>query len=168
MLNKVIIMGRLTADPELRQTPTGVSTCQITVAVERNYAPQGGERQSDFITVVAWRQTAEFISRYFAKGRMICVEGNLRTRTYDDKRYPDVRHYVTEVYADSVYFTGEKAQQGGGNYAPQQFAQPQYSQPAPAQSAPQYAPQQNAPAPAVSFGDLGDFEEVIGDGDLPF
>lgn len=169
MLNKVIIMGRLTADPELRQTPNGVSTCQFTVAVDRNYTPQGGERQSDFITVVAWRQTAEFVSRYFAKGRMICVEGNLRTRTYDDKRYPDVRHYVTEVYADSVYFTGEKAQQGGGNYAPQQFAQPQYSQPAPAQSAPQYAPQPSQQsAPAVSFGDLGDFEEVIGDGDLPF
>lgn len=169
MLNKVIIMGRLTADPELRQTPNGVSTCQFTVAVDRNYTPQGGERQSDFITVVAWRQTTEFVSRYFAKGRMICVEGNLRTRTYDDKRYPDVRHYVTEVYADSVYFTGEKAQQGGGNYAPQQFAQPQYSQPAPAQSAPQYAPQPSQQsAPAVSFGDLGDFEEVIGDGDLPF
>lgn len=168
MLNKVIIMGRLTADPELRQTPSGVSTCQFTVAVERNFTPQGGERQSDFITVVAWRQTAEFVSRYFAKGRMICVEGNLRTRTYDDKRYPEVRHYVTEVYADNVYFTGEKAQQqGSGNYAPQQFAQPQYSQSAPA---PQYAqqgqPQQSAPA--VSFGDLGDFEEVIGDGDLPF
>ena len=169
MLNKVIIMGRLTADPELRQTPTGVSTCQITVAVDRNYTPQGGERQTDFITVVAWRQTAEFISRYFAKGRMIIVEGGLRTRTYDDKRYPDVRHYVTEVQAENVMFGETKAAaQANGNYAPQQFSQPKYSQPAPAQSAPQYAPQQNAPAPAVSFGDLGDFEEVIGDGDLPF
>lgn len=162
MLNKVILMGRLTADPELRQTPNGVSTCQFTVAVERNFTPQGGERQSDFITVVAWRQTAEFVSRYFAKGRMICVEGNLRTRTYDDKRYPEVRHYVTEVYADSVYFTGEKAQQGGGNYAPQQFAQPaapqQYAQPAPQQSS----------APDVSFGDLDGFEEVIGEDNLPF
>lgn len=170
MLNKVILMGRLTADPELRQTPSGVSTCQFTVAVDRNYTPQGGERQTDFITVVAWRQTAEFVSRYFAKGRMICVEGNLRTRNYTDKRYSDVTHYVTEVYADSVYFTGEKAQQGSnnGNYASQQYAPPQqYSQPAPQQ--PQYAPaQQNAPAPSVSFGDLGDFEEVIGDGDLPF
>ncbi|MBD5137962.1 MAG: single-stranded DNA-binding protein [Ruminococcus sp.] len=169
MLNKVIIMGRLTADPELRQTPSGVSTCQITVAVDRNYTPQGGERQTDFITVVAWRQTAEFISRYFAKGRMIIVEGGLRTRTYDDKRYPDVRHYVTEVQAENVMFGETKAAaQANGNYAPQQFSQPKYSQPAPAQSAPQYAPQQNAPAPAVSFGDLGDFEEVIGDGDLPF
>lgn len=164
MLNKVILMGRLTADPELRQTPSGVSTCQITVAVERNFTPQGGERQSDFITVVAWRQTAEFISRYFSKGRMICVEGTLRTRTYDDKRYPEVRHYVTEVYADSAYFTGEKSQQGGngGGYAPQQFQQPaqQYNN----------APQNNGsqPAPSISMGDLGDFEEVIGDSDLPF
>lgn len=99
---------------------------------------------------------------------MIIVEGGLRTRTYDDKRYPDVRHYVTEVQAENVMFGETKAAaQSGGNYAPQQFAQPQYSQPAPA---PQYAqqaqPQQSAPA--VSFGDLGDFEEVIGDGDLPF
>lgn len=170
MLNKVILMGRLTADPELRQTPSGVSTCQITVAVDRNYTSQGGERQTDFITVVAWRQTAEFISRYFAKGRMIIVEGNLRTRTYDDKRYPDVRHYVTEVYADNVQFGETKAAaQASGNYsqpAPRQFEQPQYNQPAPQYTAP--APQQSAPAPSVSFGDLGDFEEVIGDGDLPF
>ena len=174
MLNKVILMGRLTADPELRQTTSGVSTCRFTVAVDRTYVAQGGERQADFITVVAWRQTAEFVSRYFAKGRMIAVEGNLRTSSYPDKRYPDVTHYVTEVYADQVHFTGEKAQQqGGGNYAPQQFAQPQYSQPMqsaqPVQNAqPQFAPQQSAPAPTVSFGDLGDFEEVIGDGDLPF
>ncbi len=165
MLNKVILMGRLTADPELRQTPSGVSTCQFTVAVDRNFTPQNGERQADFITVVAWRQTAEFVCKYFAKGRMICVEGNIRTRTYTDKRYSDVTHYVTEVYADSVYFTGEKAQQGGGSYAPQQFSQPQYSQPASAQAAP--APQQEA-VPAVSFGDFNDFEGIIGDGNLPF
>lgn len=168
MLNKVILMGRLTADPELRQTPNGVSTCQFTIAVDRSFVGQNGERQADFITVVAWRQTAEFVSRYFAKGRMIAVEGNLRTRSYTDKRYPDVTHYVTEVYADQVHFTGEKTQQqGGGNYAPQQFAQPQYNQPI-QNAQPQYAPQQNVAAPAASFGDLGDFEEVIGDGDLPF
>lgn len=162
-------MGRLTADPELRQTSSGVSTCRFTVAVDREFVAQGQERQADFITVTAWRQSAEFVSRYFSKGRMICVEGSLRTGSYTDKRYPDVTHYTTEVYADRVYFTGEKAQQqGGGNYAPQQFAQPQYSQPA-QQAQPQYAPQQqSAPAPTVSFGDLGDFEEVIGDSDLPF
>ncbi|MBQ8827257.1 MAG: single-stranded DNA-binding protein [Oscillospiraceae bacterium] len=171
MLNKVILMGRLTADPELRQTPNGVSTCQFNVAVDRGYTTQNGERQTDFITVVAWRQTAEFVSRYFAKGRMIIVEGSLRTRSYADKRYPDVTHYIMEVQADNVQFGETKAaaqaHSGGGNYAPQQFAQPQYSQPAP-NAQPQFAPQQSAPAPAVSFGDLGDFEEVIGDGDLPF
>ena len=111
MLNKVILMGRLTADPELRQTPSGVSTCQITVAVDRRYAAQGQERQADFINVVAWRQTAEFISKYFSKGKMIIVEGSLRTRTYDDKRYPDVKHYVTEVYADNVSFGESKSVQ---------------------------------------------------------
>lgn len=111
MLNKVILMGRLTADPELKQTPNGVSTCQITVAVNRNYAAQGQERQADFINVVAWRQTAEFISKYFSKGKMIIVEGSLRTRTYDDKRYPDVKHYVTEVYADNVRFGESKSAQ---------------------------------------------------------
>ena len=163
MLNRVILMGRLTADPELRQTPNGSSTCQITVAVDRNFTNQSGERQADFITVVAWNKTAEFISRYFSKGKMIIVEGNLRTRTYDDKRYPDVRHYVTEVYADNVMFgeTKSASQSQGGGYAPQQFAQPRYEQSQPVQ-------QNNAPAPTVSFGDMGDFEEVIGDGELPF
>ena len=111
MLNRIIIMGRLTADPELRQTSNGVNTCQITVAVNRNYVAQGQERQADFINVVAWRSTAEFISRYFSKGKMIIVEGSLRTRTYDDKRYPDVKHYVTEVYADNVSFGETKSAQ---------------------------------------------------------
>lgn len=111
MLNKVILMGRLTADPELRQTPNSVNTCQITVAVNRNYVAQGQERQADFISVVARRQTAEFISKYFSKGKMIIVEGSLRTRTYDDKRYPGVKHYVTEVYADNVSFGESKSAQ---------------------------------------------------------
>ena len=113
-INKVILMGRLTSDPELRQTPNGVSTCQFTVAVTRGYTSQNGERQSDFINVVAWRQTAEFVCRYFNKGRLILVEGELRTRTYDDKRYPDVRHYVTEVFADNVSFGETKGSAGGG------------------------------------------------------
>ena len=163
MLNKVILMGRLTADPELRQTPSGVSTCQITVAVNRNFTNQNGERDTDFITVVAWRQTAEFISRYFNKGKMIIVEGNLRTRTYDDKRYPEVRHYVTEVYADNVMFGETKASsQGGNGYAPQQFSQPRQNQPS--------YEQQSAPAPSVSVGDFSDFEEITGSdsGNLPF
>ena len=117
-MNKVILMGRLTADPELRQTQSGVNSCRFTVAVDRNFVPQGGERQADFITCIAWRQTAEFVSRYFSKGRMICVEGNLRTGSYDDRNHPEVKHYTTDVYVDSVYFAGDKPQNNGqgGNY----------------------------------------------------
>jgi single-strand DNA-binding protein len=79
-MNKVIIIGRLTADPELRQTQSGVSTCKFTIACDRKFADKNtGERQADFITCVTWRQTAEFVSRYFNKGKMIAVEGSLRT-----------------------------------------------------------------------------------------
>lgn len=105
MLNRVILMGRITQDLDLRQTPSGVSVLTFSIAVDRSFAKQGEERQTDFITCVAWRQQAEFISRYFGKGRMIAIEGNLRTRTYDDKN--GSKHYVTEVYVDSVSFTGE-------------------------------------------------------------
>ena len=105
MLNNVIIMGRITQDLELRQTPNGASTLSFNVAVDRNYSGKDGQRQTDFITCVAWRQQAEFISKYFAKGRMIAIVGNLRSRTYDDKN--GTKHYVTEVYVDSASFTGE-------------------------------------------------------------
>ena len=145
MINKWIGMGRLTADPELRQTQSGVASCNITVAVQRDFTDGSGERQSDFINVVAWRQTAEFICKYFARGNMIAIEGQLRTRTYDDKRYPDVKHYVTEVYADKVSFCGEKSESGG---AAKQTVQ------RPAQTAP--------------IADLSDFEEVSAGEDLPF
>ena len=162
-INNVVLMGRLTADPELKQTPSGVSTCQITVAVNRGYTSQDGERQTDFITVVAWRQTAEFISRYFTKGKTIIVEGSLRTRTYDDKRYPDVRHYVTEVYADNVSF-GETKGSSQGGYQGGSYQNQPYQSRDDRQAIPQ-----NAPADSASFGNLDDFEEVIGgDDDLPF
>jgi len=167
-MNKVILMGRLTADPELKQTPSGVSVCNITIAIDRSYVPQGQERQADFIPIVLWRQTAEFVCKYFQKGKMIALEGSMRVRTYNDTRYPEVRHYMTEVYADNVYFTGDKGQNpGGGNYQNQN--QGGYSN---QQQIPQYAnaapPPQNMPAPSISVGDLSDFEEVIGDSDLPF
>lgn len=164
MFNKSILMGRLTADPELRQTQNGVSTCQITVAVDRDYTPRGQEKQADFINVVAWRQTAEFISKYFGKGKMILVEGRLHTRTYDDKRYPDVKHYVTEVYADQVYFAGDKSSQSA-TQQPQSTAQaPQATSYTQQQTAPQNAPQT---AVQMSMNDLSDFE-VVGDSNLPF
>lgn len=104
MLNKVIIMGRLTQDPELRSTPSGTSVLQFTVAVDRNYK-QGEEKQTDFISCVAWKQTAEFISKHFGKGRMIAIEGRLQSRTYDDKN--GSKHYITEVIVENVSFTGE-------------------------------------------------------------
>lgn len=142
MLNRVILMGRITQDLELKQTQNGTAVLQFTVAVERSYAKQGEERQSDFISCVAWKNTAEFIAKYFGKGRMIALEGNLRTRTYEDKN--GSKHYVTEVYADSVSFTGEKKDD------------------APATAGNSYTSQ---PAEVVT---MDDFEEVIGDGNVPF
>lgn len=164
MINKAIIMGRLVADPELRQTTGGVACCQFTVAVNRDYVQQGQERQADFISVVAWRQTAEFISKYFSKGKMIAIDGELRTRTYDDKRYPDVKHYVTEVYANKVSFCESKGVQSDGN-APQAASAPQGNiRPANVQNAVSGVAQPSFDSRGGI--DLGDFEEV--GGDLPF
>ena len=164
MINKAIIMGRLTADPELRQTTGGIACCQFTVAVNRDYVQQGQERQADFISVVAWRQTAEFISKYFSKGKMIAIDGELRTRTYDDKRYPDVKHYVTEVYANKVSFCESKGTQSDGN-APQAAAASQgNTRPANVQNAVSGVAQPSFDSRGGI--DLGDFEEV--GGDLPF
>ncbi|MBQ9894732.1 MAG: single-stranded DNA-binding protein [Ruminococcus sp.] len=165
-MNKVILMGRLTADPELRQTQSGVSSCRFTVAVNRNFVDkQSGERQADFITCVAWRQTAEFVTRYFNKGSMICVEGSLRTGSYQDRNHSDVTHYTTDVYVDNVEFTGSKKESGGnGGYgAPQNNYNNNYS--APPQQA---APQQPAANDSMSYGNLSDFEEILSDGDVPF
>lgn len=112
-MNKTILVGRLTADPELRQTQSGVASCRFTVAVDRKFADKNtGEKQSDFITCVAWRQTAEFVSRYFNKGKMIALEGSLRTGKYQDKNHEDVTHYTTEVYVDNVEFVGGKGDGG--------------------------------------------------------
>ena len=116
MLNKVVLMGRLTAQPELKTTGSGVSVLSFSIAVERNFKPQGGERVSDFINCVAWRQTADFISKYFVKGQLIAVEGTLQTRSYDDKT--GAKRFVTEVVVDQTYFTGDNRNrpEGGGGY----------------------------------------------------
>lgn len=107
MLNRIILMGRLTADPELRQTSGGTSVATFSLAVERNYQSKDtNERQADFINCVAWRQTGEFISRYFSKGRMIAVEGSLQSRKYEDKT--GVRRTAYEVVVDQAYFAGDK------------------------------------------------------------
>lgn len=173
-MNSVHITGRLCADPELRQTPSGVAFCRFRVAVNRRFAnKQTGEREADFINVSCWRNAAEFVSRYFHKGSMIIVEGSLRNNDYTDQN--GVKHYSMEVLADNVTFGESKrsAQENGGGYQGA-YQQPAYAQPAPAQSAPAYqqpAPQapaaNNAPG-AMQLGDLGDFEEILSDGEVPF
>lgn len=107
MLNRIILMGRLTADPELRQTSGGTSVAAFSLAVERNYqSKDSNDRQADFINCVAWRQTGEFISRYFSKGRMIAVEGSLQSRRYEDKT--GAKRTAFEVVVDQAYFAGDK------------------------------------------------------------
>ena len=113
MLNCAIIMGRLTADPELRTTGNGTSVTSFSVAVDRAYARQGEERQTDFINVVAWRQTAEFVSRYFRKGSMIAVQGSIQTRNYEDRN--GNKRTAVEVIADKVSFCGSKAESGNNS-----------------------------------------------------
>ena len=119
MLNKVILMGRLVADPELKQTTNNISVCRFSIAINRPFAPKdGGERQSDFINIVVWRNTAEFVSKYFSKGKMIIVEGALRNNNYTDK--DGVKHYSLEVHADKVSFGESKKSDDAGQKPKQQ------------------------------------------------
>lgn len=146
-MNKVILIGRVCDSIELRKTQSGISSCRFTVAVDRRFADKNtGERQADFITCQAWRQQAEFISRYFSKGKMIALEGTLRTGKYTDKNHSDVTHYTTEVYVENVEFCGDK-----GNS--QQTAQPT------AQNVVQAAQAQGIPT---------EYEELLDMGDMPF
>ena len=111
MLNKIILMGRLTRDPELRRTQSGTAVASFTLAVDRDYKAQDGERETDFIDIVAWRGTGEFVSKYFTKGRMAVVEGRLQVRDWTDKDGNKRRN--TEVIADSVYFGDSKRSESG-------------------------------------------------------
>ncbi len=119
-MNKVILTGRLTADPELKKTQSNIATCRFTVAVDRKFAnKESGERQADFVTCVAWRQTADFVSKYFSKGKLICVEGSLRNNNYQDKNHSDVTHYTMEVQVDNVEFCGGKNDSSNNNTSQQ-------------------------------------------------
>ena len=143
MLNCCVIMGRLIADPELRTTASGLSVTSFCVAVDRSYTKPGEEKQTDFINVVAWRQTADFVSKYFRKGSMIAVQGSIQTRKYEDKT--GAKRTAFEIVADNVSFCGSKAESGTG------------------------APQGTAQAPAsYSNGSAEDFSTVVDDDDLPF
>ncbi len=160
MLNKIFIMGRLTRDPELRRTQTGTPVASFSLAVDRDFKDKTtGERATDFIDVVAWRSTAEFVSRYFAKGRMAVVEGRLQIRDWTDKEGNKRRS--AEVVADNIYF-GDSKRDGdsAGSYSPGYGAQGRYSAPAPADPLSGYA---DPPADGDQFAELS-----TDDGKLPF
>lgn len=127
-MNKVILVGRLTADPELRQTQSGISSCRFTVAVDRRLPDkETGERKADFVTCVAFNKTAEFLSKWFTKGKMIAVEGNLRNNNYKDKNHDDVMHYTMDVMVDNVEFAGD-SKTGGETPAAQPATAPVQAQ----------------------------------------
>lgn len=144
MYNKVIMMGRLTRDPELKTTPNGVSVCKFSVAVDRKFQNKGEEKKADFFNVVAWRQTGEFVSRYFGKGNLILVEGELQTSKFTDKNGNESTWY--EIVAERACFTGEKKSDSGQVYA---------SNAAPATSA--------APQPTAE-----EIAAIANDNDYPF
>lgn len=151
MLNTSAITGRFVADPELKHTPSGVAVTSFTLAVDRNYVKPGEERQTDWIDVVAWRGAAEFICKYFTKGRMIAVSGSLQTRSWEDKN--GYKHKATELVAQQVSFCGDKAKVSGKE------------EPA-GQEKPKAVPQET-PAQDFTQGNLEDFAE-LDDSDLPF
>lgn len=160
MFNRCIFMGRLVADPEFRQTQSGIPVCRFRIAVNRPKSKDGNQ-EADFISCTAWRSTAEFISRYFSKGSMILVEGQLRNNDYTDNN--GTKHYSMDVLIEQVRFTGSKNEDGGQQ---QTLAQPQRQAAAPAR-------QQQTAAPAqkqmqLQVDDLAEFEEILSDGEVPF
>ena len=122
MLNRIILMGRLTRDPELRRTSSGTAVTSFSMAVDRDFKSQSGEKETDFIDIVAWRNTAEFVSKYFTKGRMAVVEGRLQIRDWTDKEGGKRRS--AEVIADNVYFGDSKPKEDGAPSADADFGAP--------------------------------------------
>ncbi len=147
-LNKVILGGRLTADPELKQTPNGIPVVSFSIAVNRRFQT-GGQSQADFFNVTAWRATAEFVSRYFRKGSSICVIGTIQNRTWTDTQ--NVKHYATDIVADEVQFVDSRGEGPAG---------------ASAQGG--YTPDSYTPSYSSGAGTTPKFEEIKTDDDLPF
>ena len=160
MLNHITIMGRLTRDPELRRTGSGIAVASFTLAVDRDFSPKdGGERETDFIDCVAWRQTGEFVSKYFTKGRMAVVSGRLQIRGWTDK--DGNKRRSAEVVADNVYFGDSKrdGETGGSSYGGNAYGGNSYAAPA----APGFGGYAAPSAPASDFAMLDD-----DDAQLPF
>ena len=156
MLNHITIMGRLTRDPELRRTGSGIAVASFTVAVDRDFGGRdGGEKETDFIDCVAWRQTGEFVSKYFTKGRMIVVSGRLQIRSWTDK--DGNKRRTAEVVADNCYFGDSKRDEGGSSYSGNTYGS-SYNAPAPS-----YGGYSAPAAPASDFAMLDD-----DDAQLPF
>ena len=152
MLNRIILMGRLTRDPELRRTGSGTAVTSFSLAVDRDFKSQSGEKETDFIDIVAWRSTAEFVSKYFTKGRMAVVEGRLQIRDWTDK--DGGKRRSAEVVADNVYF-GDSKRDGGDNSG---YNSGYTSAPAPRSAAPS-----SFSAGGSDFAEIGE-----DDGELPF
>ena len=149
-LNKVILMGHMTADPELKQTTSGISVCSFSIGVNRRYSKQDqGQQSVDFINIVAWRQQAEFVSRYFKKGSSIVICGSIQTRKWTDNN--GQARYATEVVADEVSFGAPAAQNGQSDRPVQQS----------------YTPSAYG-NPTYNSADSANFEEIPGDDSLPF
>lgn len=148
MLNVSVLMGRLVADPELRYTPNNIAVTSFTLAVDRSYVKAGADRQTDFIDIVAWRNTAEFISKYFRKGQMMVVQGSIQTRTYQDK--DGNKRKAFEIVADNVNFADSKRSDSNSSYTGN------------------YSSAQTEPETVYSSGSNDDFEELPMDDDLPF
>ena len=149
MLNSVCLMGRIATDLELRTTLSGVSVCNFRLAVERTYQPKGQDRQTDFINIVSWRSTAEFVSRYFHKGQLVAVQGSIQTSQYTDR--DGNKRTSFDVVADNVFFAEPKRDSAS--------AGPRYDS---------QVPTYNEGTPAFQNTGAGDFEEIVGDDDLPF
>lgn len=162
MLNLVALMGRLIYDPELKTTQNGTNVCSFRIAVDRSFARQGEERKADFIDVTAWRQTAEFVCKYFQKGSMIAVEGSLQTTSYQDKNGNN--RTKVEVVASNVSFCGSKAAERA---VVKDFDQQTANHVQEAKAA-QSAPQKSQNVPEYSQGSADDFSVIDDSEDLPF
>lgn len=163
--NKVILGGRLTADPELKTTPSGVSVTSFTVAVNRRFQSKNGEEsQADFINVTAWRQTAEFVTRFFRKASSICVVGSIQTRSWVDNQ--GQKRFATEVVADEAYFVDAKSE--SPNAMQQPYGGASYGAPAAAQPNAYMPENYGAPAFSTQQSTAPKFEELSDDEELPF
>jgi single-strand DNA-binding protein len=162
MLNVVALMGRLVYEPELKTTPSGINVCSFRIACDRNFARQGEQRQADFIDIVAWRQTAEFVCKYFQKGSVIAIEGSLQTTSYQDKNGNN--RTKVEVVANNVSFCGSKAAERA---VVKDFDQQTENHVREANAA-HNAPQKPQNVPEYSQGSADDFSVIDDSEDLPF